>query len=373
MNKPENDVEKNSILKKIRDFIGKDTAEINESKRVSVIIRIIILSFLVYFTFDILLCNIFQNLWLLGFYGFFLGIYAGIFALTYRCKTITILWLFNISTIIWTVVIVNYFGWDVGVQHFLMVLMVLYFFSSYKHYISKALFAIFLCVLRIILFFLYHDGMAVWQLDSWQENLLQITNTVTIFWCFSVISYICSKTGQELEGKLVEYNNQLREEAGTDTLTGLFNRRKAIAYIEDIVSSRFGSGYSQGLSLCLCDIDFFKKVNDNYGHDFGDEVLKEISRIFKEMPERSIAARWGGEEFLLIFPDCNGDDAYIALENVRDRIKNTVVEKNDAKVSVTMTFGLTEYNFASDLDAAIKEADEKLYMGKNSGRDRIIF
>lgn len=370
MNKPENV----NVLKRIVEFVGKDTATQNESKKVTVIIRIIILSFLMYSVCNIFLCNILQNILLLCFCGLFLVIFAGIFAASYRCRTFTVLWLFNITTIMWIVAVVHYFGWNVGVQHFLMVLMILYFFSSYKHYVSKILFTIFLCIFRIILFFLYHTGTAVLQIAPWQENLLQITNTITIFWCLAVISYICSRDGQELEGKLVEYNNRLKEEAGTDTLTGLFNRRKAMECMEEIISrSKFGGGYSQGLSLCICDIDFFKKVNDSYGHDFGDEVLKAISRVFKEMPERSIAARWGGEEFLLIFPDCNGDDAYIALENVRDSIKNTVVEKNDVKVSVTMTFGLTEYNFASDLEAAIKEADEKLYMGKNSGRDRIIY
>lgn len=370
MNKPENV----NILKRIVEFVGKDTATQNESKKVTVIIRIIILSFLVYSICNIFLCNIIQNLLLLCFCGLFLAIFTGIFVASYRCRTFTVLWLFNITTITWTVSVIHYFGWNVGVQHFLMVLMILYFFSSYKHYVSKVLFSIFLCIFRIILFFLYHTGTAALQIVPWQENLLQITNTITIFWCLAIICYICSRDGQELEGKLVEYNNKLKEEAGTDTLTGLFNRRKAMECMEEIISgSKFGSGYSQGLSICICDIDFFKKVNDNYGHDFGDEVLKAISRVFKGMPERSIAARWGGEEFLLIFPDCNGDDAYIALENVRDRIKNTVVEKNDVKVSVTMTFGLTEYNFASDLEATIKEADEKLYMGKNSGRDRIVY
>lgn len=374
MNKPENDVENNNILSNILNFIGKDTAGQNESKKVTVIIRIIILSFLAYSICNIFLCNLFQNILLLGFCGLFLAIFTGIFAASYRCRTFTVLWLFNITTITWTVGVIHYFGWNVGVQHFLMVLMILYFFSSYKHYVSKVLFAMFLCIFRIILFFLYHTGTAALQIAPWQENLLQITNTVTIFWCMAIISLICSKDGQELEGKLVEYNNQLIEEAGTDTLTGLFNRRKAMACMEDIISnSKFGGGYSQGLSICICDIDFFKKVNDTYGHDFGDEVLKAISRVFKEIPERCIAARWGGEEFLLIFPDCNGDDAYIALETVRDKIKNTVVEKDDVKVSVTMTFGLTEYDFANGLEATIKEADEKLYMGKNSGRDIIIF
>lgn len=370
MNRQGNVVDNSNLFRKVIGFIGKDTVDKNESKKVTVIIRIIIISFLLYFTGNVLLCNVFDNIWIFCFYGIFLGIYVGIFAASYQCKTLTVLWLFNICTIIWTVAIVHFFGWNIGVQHFLMILLVLYFFSSYKHYISKFLFSLFLCILHIILFFQYHSGAAVWQLASKQENLLRIINTITIFWCLAIISMICSKNSQELEGKLVEYNNQLKEEAGTDTLTGLANRRKAIENIENIVKA---GSFEGSFSLCICDIDFFKKVNDNYGHDFGDEVLKEIARIFKEIPNRKVVARWGGEEFLLVFPDHNGDDAYIILEGLRDKIKNTVVEKNNAKVSVTMTFGLTEYDFANGLEATIKDADNKLYLGKNSGRDRIIF
>lgn len=359
-----------NVFKKLIDFVDKDTAERNESRRVTVIIRVIVISFILYFTFDVLLSNSFGNIWIFCLYGLFLGIYVGIFAASYRCRTITVLRLFNTATIVWIVSIIHLFGWDIGVQHFLMVLMVLYFFADYKKYVRKGIFAVFLCALRIYLFYRYHAGASVWQLASWQENLLQITSTVIIFWCLAIISLICSRNNQELERKLVEYNNQLKEEAGTDTLTGLFNRRKAVSCLEDIVR---GGEFEKGLSLCICDIDFFKRVNDNYGHDFGDEVLVAIARIFKEIPERSIAARWGGEEFLLVFPDCNGDDAYLILERLREKIKNTVVNKEDIQVSVTMTFGLTEYDFMNGLEATIKDADKKLYMGKNSGRDKIVF
>ena len=254
-------------------------------------------------------------------------------------------------------------------QHFLLLLLVLYFFSSYKHYASKILFAAGMCALRIVLFYLYHKSTPVLEISSMEGSALQILNTITIFFCISVIAFICSKDSQELEGKLVEYNNQLQRQANTDALTGLFNRRKAMTYIEEVVRHS-----EKGFSLCICDIDFFKKVNDNYGHDFGDRVLEKVSAVFREeMQGKDMAARWGGEEFLLLFPDRNGDEAYIRLEQIRKRIKDTVVELNGQKVRVTMTYGLAEYDFAGGIDGTIKEADEKLYMGKEKGRDIIIF
>ena len=361
---------KYSMIKKIINFIGKDTSSENESKKVIVIIRILIIFCIIYFTANAVLCNApFGNAQSLVFYGIFLLLFLIIFGISYQFSTRVTLWWFNLSMIAWILSSVHYFGWDIGVQHFLLLLLVLYFFSSYKHYMSKILFASAMCALRIVLFYVYHKRTPILEVSSMEGSALQILNTITIFFCISVIAFICSKDSQELEGKLVEYNNQLQRQANTDALTGLFNRRKAMTYIEEVVRHS-----EKGFSLCICDIDFFKKVNDNYGHDFGDRVLEEVSAVFREeMQGKDMAARWGGEEFLLLFPDLNGDEAYIRLEQIRKRIKDTVVELNGQKVRVTMTYGLAEYDFAGGIDGTIKEADEKLYMGKEKGRDIIIF
>jgi diguanylate cyclase (GGDEF)-like protein len=197
-------------------------------------------------------------------------------------------------------------------------------------------------------------------------------NTVTIFWCLSAILYICSRNSQELEGKLVEYNNQLERQANTDQLTGLYNRRKAMQYLETLVK-RAGEN-NTGFCLCICDIDLFKRVNDTYGHDFGDLVLQSVSSVFLDETKKGIfAARWGGEEFLLVFPSQNGDQAKIILEDIQYKIRNTKVKKGEQETGVTMTFGLAEYDFANGIDATIKDADEKLYLGKTGGRDKIVF
>lgn len=360
------------FFENIGNFIGMDTSGKNESKKIIVIIRIIIISFILYFTANMIMCNVtFKSVGVLIFYGIFLLISVAIFTMSYYFKTTATLWCFNISTIIWIFAVVHYFGWNIGVQHFLMMLLILYFFSNYKHYTSKVIFAVFLCSFRLLLFHFYQKRVPMWQLTGAEENALQILNTITIFWCISVISFICSKDSQELEGKLMEYNSQLEKQANTDTLTGLFNRRKAIEYMNEVVKTPevYGS-----FCICICDIDFFKKVNDNYGHDFGDEVLKKVSEILKEEVQgRNFAARWGGEEFLLLFPQSNGDEAYIKLEKIRRKIKDMRICKGDLSVGITMTFGLAEYDFFHGLEATIKEADQKLYMGKERGRDIIIF
>lgn len=371
MNYKVSETESGNLFKRIVDFINKDVKAKNETKKLTVVIRILLLSVIVYFSINGVINIRELNLAFILFYVLFLAIFAGLFALSYHCRSMVTLWMFNLGMIVWICVILHLYGWNIGVQHFLMVMLVLFFFSSYKRYTRKILYAVFMCALRILLFYIFHYKEPLWPLASSRENLLQIINTITIFWCLSVVVFIFSNNSQELERKLMDYNMQLEKLANTDALTGLNNRRKAMEYMEALVSK--SSEYA-AFSLCICDIDFFKKVNDNYGHDFGDEVLKGISQIFKEeLKGKDFVARWGGEEFLLLFPDCNGDDAFLKISDIRNKIKAMKVKKDDLEVSVTMTFGLTEYDFNNDLAATIKEADEKLYMGKEQGRDRIIY
>lgn len=359
------------VVKKIMDFIEKDTKAKNESKKTIVVIRNIIISVLLYFLINAVVGAVAKDVRNVIFFLFFIAFFAGMFVGTYYFKTTIVLWMFNGAIFAFILAILHFFGWGVGVQHFLMVMLLLYFFSGYQKYGRKFLFAAALCVLRFVLYFIYHDRTAVLPASQMTLDILQAINTVTIFWCLALIAYIFSKDSQELEGKLVEYNEQLRLQANTDKLTGLSNRRRALEYLNSLVHN---AGTDGGFCICIADIDFFKKVNDNYGHDFGDEVLKGIAEIFaREMKDGNMAARWGGEEFLLLFPRCNGDNAYNQLVNIQKKIRNLRVRKNEKEISVTMTFGLAEYDFSGNMESTLKDADDKLYMGKNQGRDRIIY
>lgn len=364
-------MDKSGLLKKIEEFIGKDTMAENESKKLVVVIRLLVLSIVFYFLVNAALCSAALSLGGALLYIAFAVMFVGIFGMSYRYNSLPVLLIFSFGMMVWICIMVHYMGWNIGVQHFLMVILILCFFSTYRHYIEKISIAIFLCVFRMFLFFVYHSRIAEIQLPKVAENGFQCINTITIFWCISVIMFIFSKDTQKLEGKLVEYNNKLMVQANTDILTGLFNRRRAMEYMEELSHK---SVNNMGFSLCICDIDFFKKVNDNYGHDVGDEVLVKISEIFqKEIKKENFAARWGGEEFLLLFPECNGDDAYAKLEMIRSDIKKLRFFAGDMDFGITMTFGLAEYDFVNGLKATIKEADEKLYAGKEQGRDRIVY
>lgn len=264
---------------------------------------------------------------------------------------------------------VYYFGWNIGVQHFLVVLLVFLFFSKYKHEKTKIACAVFLFALRLILYYYCRSHQPITVLDADLSTALQIVNTFFIFLCLGLIAYLFSSTTQEMEGKLIEYNRKLMKQANTDTLTGLYNRRRTMEYLEQLLNNP-----DSQISICLCDIDHFKHVNDTYGHDIGDVVLTTISETFRsKLPPDTFISRWGGEEFLLIFPRMNGDEAGTALEVLRQRIRELVFDGGSEHFTVSLTYGLVEYDFHSDITTVLKEADEKLYIGKESGRDRVIF
>lgn len=170
---------------------------------------------------------------------------------------------------------------------------------------------------------------------------------------------------------MVEVNDSIKKLVSYDVLTGLLNRRAAMAQLEELVKEANTSG---GSTFCLVigDIDFFKKVNDTYGHSCGDNVLKMVSKNLNTLkPEDGFTARWGGEEFLIALKG-KLEDTLPKLQNLYNAVKVDSVEFEGKEIKVTMTFGISEYIAPSKLDVIITNADILLYKGKESGRNKIV-
>ncbi len=127
------------------------------------------------------------------------------------------------------------------------------------------------------------------------------------------------------------------------------------------------------VSLFICDIDFFKKVNDTYGHNAGDAVLKHVSGLISGN-SRVIDGvyRWGGEEFIVILPDTGLVSAAEMAERIRSVVMDSVCEFEDLKIKVTMSFGVAQIDKNLSIEDNIKVADERLYRAKEGGRNRVI-
>lgn len=362
-------MKENSIFSTIYENICRDTGKQNESAKLIAVVRLLTLTMLIHSFVCCILISFTGHVGSLVLSLLSLVMLLTIFVLSYQCSTFTSYCILNICALIWMVSNIYYLGWGLGIQHYLAVLLVFVFFSKYKREAAKVIYALFLFALRLILYFYCRYNDPVVNLTPELTSAIQITNTFFIFLSFGLISYLFSTTTQEMEGKLIEYNRKLMKQANTDTLTGLYNRRRTMEYLEQLLKTP-----DTQISICLCDIDFFKRVNDTYGHDIGDVVLKKISETFqKRLPPDTFISRWGGEEFLLIFPRLNGDETIIALETLRQKIKEIVFDGGSETFSVSLTYGLVEYDYHSDITTLLKEADEKLYLGKESGRDRIVF
>ncbi|WP_448583710.1 GGDEF domain-containing protein [Thermocrinis sp.] len=171
----------------------------------------------------------------------------------------------------------------------------------------------------------------------------------------------------ELEAK----NKQLQELAYYDPLTGIPNRRFFFDHANLIFEE--AKRYGKKLSLLIMDIDHFKKINDTYGHDAGDMVLKTFADVLKSVARHSdICARMGGEEFAVLLPNTGLDGARILAERIRSTIANKPVEYDHTIIVVTTSIGVSEFkNGMESIDELIKEADIALYRAKEGGRNRV--
>ena len=168
-----------------------------------------------------------------------------------------------------------------------------------------------------------------------------------------------------------DLSDKFEKQAQQDTLTRLPNRRGIQQFIE--FESARARRQKKPLTLILCDIDRFKRVNDQYGHDGGDVVLKHVSDLFKaSIREQDGVARWGGEEFLFVLPDTEESNAVVLAEKVRETLATSPVELQQEKVVITASFGVAQIDFEQGLDKALTLADKALYKAKEKGRNKVL-
>lgn len=169
----------------------------------------------------------------------------------------------------------------------------------------------------------------------------------------------------------VNMQKSLRELIELDALTQLENRRSANNSMK--VMQKNLMEMKEPYVLVLGDIDFFKKVNDNYGHDAGDEVLKFVAGILKNtMKNKGFAARWGGEEFLLGFRDSSLEKATKTVQAMLEEVRQHTVEYKDVSIQVTMSFGVAQARAERTIDENVKAADAFLYYAKEHGRNQVV-
>ncbi len=186
-----------------------------------------------------------------------------------------------------------------------------------------------------------------------------INYIVIIILIFSIISIA-----------LVYSLRQIKEYIDYDVLTKLLTRRKLEPYIENAMNR--AEDKNEPFCLMLFDLDDFKKINDSFGHAFGDKVLQAISKeISAGIKKKDKAFRWGGEEFLVIFHG-NINEAYLTADRIRTNISTLILEADNTEVSITVTIGLSAYKSGISYREMFLLADECLYKGKHNGKNQVV-
>ena len=189
---------------------------------------------------------------------------------------------------------------------------------------------------------------------------------------------------QDLQDKLIRSSVEIeklqsnlqsaQKESLTDGLTGISNRKM----FDTMLTRSIEKSTKDASTFCLvmCDIDFFKKFNDTYGHQIGDHVLKLVANVLHENVKGSdLAARYGGEEFVIILPNTEINAAYSLVEKIRKTIASRTVRSRQRKIdygTVTLSLGIAQYSTGDDSETLIGRADAALYTAKNTGRNRTV-
>ena len=265
-------------------------------------------------------------------------------------------------------------GWEFGFAQYIIAIVPVGFYICYTLELKRYKFtiatlsAVFSAIAFLSCKFLSFFGDPVVILDNFAlELVLYVFNSLCAFTFLILFSLIFIFEIKLSSNQLKHQNAILEKLASTDPLTGLYNRRSMDIFLSQAVETE------SNFALIMCDIDDFKKVNDTYGHDFGDVVLKGVASITAEqVREQGYVCRWGGEEILILLNNASEENTFRIAENIRRNVSNRLFDLNEKWVHCSLTLGIAFHHTNEAVEETITRADYKLYRGKRSGKNVVI-
>lgn len=258
---------------------------------------------------------------------------------------------------------------DCGTHFYLLapsVLAVLFFRDARPTY--RWMFLLFPTLEMVLLHQLVTYDVALVQISPDALEFKFGTSVVGVSLMLFFTSYLFHRRVDKQRRELERANNRIEQLANTDDLTQLPNRRRLVSELQNQLGH--GSGYTY--VVALGDIDHFKQFNDRFGHSVGDRVLREVANCLEStVRDTDIVGRWGGEEFIFVFPATALNDAKAVLERVRVAVADHRFEVDGEEHSLTISIGATEVDSSMSYDEAVRQADIALYESKGSGRNRL--
>lgn len=249
----------------------------------------------------------------------------------------------------------------------------IFFIYKAKNYLSIVIVSISFLTYMIMLI-LSDVGILNIQIEisSFSGMVLTAYNSIITFISITAVSVIFVRRITNKEVGLEDQNKRLSKLANVDPLTELLNRRSINQKLE--LSMQRKINLNVDFTVAIADIDNFKDLNDKYGHDCGDRVLKNIAEEIKgTVRDTDYVCRWGGEEILILFCGSGQESSGRVLERIRKNIEINGGLYGEARIGVTMTFGVSSSEKFSSVKEIILKADENLYHGKKSGKNCIVY
>lgn len=264
-------------------------------------------------------------------------------------------------------------GWHYGFSLYPMMLIPLSYFVTYtdKNFKKPILLSTLLSIGNMALMttakVICYAGQPKYVFSQGLTTFLSSLNMIVSDCALAFFALLFVHQIRSYMESLTDKNRQLDRLANFDPLTSLRNRH-SMSEIFNLYEKN-----TKPFCVILGDIDNFKNINDTFGHSAGDLVLKQISAVIMEnIGSKGVVCRWGGEEILIIV-DGNDDECFALIEKTRNDISELVVETDHKKISVTMTYGFTDYSEETTIEKLITTADKRLYFGKKNGKNQTVY
>lgn len=279
-----------------------------------------------------------------------------------------------VEIIVHSVIATILLGTESGFSLYLIAMIPIGYFSAYNFRQNKKamnpmvyvfMAGIGFCITKLACSFI--EPLYSYGVKGIDEVIYMVNYFITVI---AIVAFFSSLLNQVriLENVRIRQNKKLEILSKTDPLTGLSNRRS--------LEERYQQSelLKEDYAVIMGDIDDFKKVNDTYGHDIGDKVLKAVAEIFKaSVRNNDIVCRWGGEEILIFLPKCSREDAVSIAERILENIRDLKIDALDETVfQVTMTLGVSVSFEAESFEEVMRAADRRLYDGKHAGKNQVV-
>ena len=350
-----------SLLKLLAFYDSEVTgSEIKKTNYIQLLVNILIhLVHLILFTYLDIKILIFYNIIILAFS---LNLFSTI---KYNLNKIFFFYIY-FELILYSWLTAFLLGLDLGVQYLILILFTFSFVTNIKSKIATYILVIIQIANYIALRIALHYGLIYDNII--QNHKLTIESIGYLTLLIALLNIY--RSVRIFKHQYVNSIGNLKFLIDFDDLTGLYTRssflEKANQEFQNYLHNK------EQFVIVFADIDDFKKINDNYGHQAGDTVLKEVAKLFKEnLRENDYIARWGGEEFVIMLTNTNLNQGRLVIEKLRQEIINDFITSENNHFKFTITFGIAKPNNIS-INSIIKEADIHMYQGKKSGKNLII-